>query len=42
MFVNSFTEIIEVNYEPFLPNLHGFDMSCMNKESIKFDSNVTN
>ena len=36
----SFTEVIEVNYEPFLPNLHAFDMSRMNEESIKFNSNI--
>ena len=42
MYVNSFTEVIKFNYEPFLPNLHAFDMSRMNKESIKFDSNITN
>ena len=41
MSVTSFTEVIEVNREPFLPNLHAFDMSCMNKESIKFNSNIT-
>ena len=38
MFVNSFTEVIEFNYEPFLPNLHAFDMSHLNKESIKFNT----
>ena len=42
MSVTSFTEVIEVNYEPFLPNLRAFDMSRMNKKSIKFDSNITN
>ena len=40
MSVFSFTEVIGVNYESFLPNLHAFDMSRMNKESIKFNSNI--
>ena len=42
MSVTSFTEVIEINYGLFLPNLHAFDMSRMNKKSIKFDSNITN
>ena len=42
MSVTSFTEVTEVNYGLILPNLHAFDMSRMNKESIKFDGNITN
>ena len=39
MFVTSFDEATEVNYEPFPPNLQAFDMSRMNKKSIKSISN---
>ena len=39
---SSFIEVMEVNYEPFPPSVHAFEMSRTNKESIKFKSNITN
>ena len=42
MFVTSFSEVIDVNYEPFSPNLHAFDMSRMNKKGTKFNSKTAN
>ena len=42
MFVTSFSEVTEVNYELFPPNLLAFNMSRMNKASIKFNSDITN
>ena len=39
--LTSFAEVIKVNYEPFPPNIYVFDMNRLNKESIKFNSNIT-